>query len=141
MDLELIRQALADDLTDGLPGDVNVYGWEQQTMQAPFVLVTAPTDGPHLEYYQSWAHGVQVVRYTLEVRAGGRFEDAIRRLDQLQSFGADQPQSIALVLRNPAQLTALGCAVVVRSTTGAETDEFGAGALMPIEIYPPKEVS
>jgi hypothetical protein len=139
VDLATIRDALASDLFDGLPSTINVYAREQQTMQAPYVLITTPTDGNHVDYYQSWSYGVQIVRYTLELRAGGRYEDAIRTLDDLMSFGADQPMSVSQALRNPTALTELGVTVIVRNTTGAEADDNGAGALMPIELYPPKE--
>lgn len=139
MDLAEIRDALEADLIDALPTEINVYARRQQTMQAPYVLITTPTEGDNVVYYQSWKHGVEMVRWTLELRAGGRYEDAIRTIDALLSWGSAQPESVSQALRNPPNLTALGVGCVVRNTSGAEEDETGVGALIPVELYPPKE--
>lgn len=138
MDLGQIRDALEADLIAALPTEINVYARRQENLQAPYVLVTTPTEGDNVVYYQSWKHGVEVVRWTLVLRAGGRYEDAIRTIDALLSWGPDQPESVSQALREPPNLTALGVSCVVRSSSGAEEDATGVGALVPVELYPPK---
>lgn len=104
MNLQAVREALADAITNGVQRPLNVYAYMPASPAFPCAVITPADD--YISVHDTFGVNQLVeLHYEILIGTQSRAEDAQILLDELLSFGDDEVSSIVDVLeaeRNPA---------------------------------------